>query len=51
MANCIVSDIDVEIDRVVSMGDIQFLIKAFEATTYADLLDLEFIGVHPADCP
>jgi hypothetical protein len=33
------------------MGDIQFLITAFEATAYADLLDLDSIGVHPADCP
>ena len=43
--------IDVEIDRVISMGDIQFIIKAFEATAYADLLDLEFIGFDPVDCP
>ena len=40
-----------EIDKVVSLGDIQFLISAFEATAYADLLDLPHIGWHPVDCP
>jgi hypothetical protein len=43
--------VDVEIDQVISLSDVQFIIKAFEGTAYADLADLEFIGVHPADCP
>jgi hypothetical protein len=43
--------IDVETDKVVSLGDIQFLISAFEGTTYAGIADLPNIGWHPADCP
>ena len=43
--------VDMEINQVINMGDIQFLISAFEGVTYADLTDLQFIGVHPADCP
>ena len=42
--------VDVEINQVVNFGDISFVIKAFEGTVYADL-DLELIGVDPADCP
>ena len=43
--------VDVEINQVVNLADIQFMVAAFEGTAYADLKDLEFIGVHPADCP
>ena len=42
---------DVENNQVVNLGDIQFVVMAFEGVAYADLADLEFIGVHPADCP
>ena len=42
--------VDVEINQVISLGDIQFIIKAFEGTAYADL-NLPLIGVDPADCP
>ena len=43
--------VDVEINQVINMGDIQFIVGAFEGVAYADLTDLDFIGVHPADCP
>ena len=43
--------VDVEINQVINFGDVGFLIKAFEGTAYAELADLEFIGVHPAACP
>jgi hypothetical protein len=33
------------------MEEIQSIITPFEATAHTDLPDLEFIGVHPADCP
>ena len=42
--------VDVEINYVVSLGDIQFLVTAFEGKPYADI-QLPLIGVHPADCP
>jgi hypothetical protein len=42
--------VDLEIDQVVNLADISFLIMAFEGLAYADI-QLEFIGVHPADCP
>ena len=42
--------VDVEIDRVVNFGDIQFLIKAFEGVDYASI-DLPLIGADPAGCP
>ena len=40
-----------ETDKVIRLSDIQFLISAFEGTTYANVLDLPNIGWHPADCP
>ena len=43
--------VDLETNQVVNFGDIGFIIQAFEGTAYADIDDLEFIGVHPADCP
>jgi hypothetical protein len=43
--------VDLESDHTISFSDIQFLIMAYEGSDYADLPDLEFIGVHPADCP
>ena len=43
--------VDLEINQVINMADIQFLVAAFEGVAYADVTDLEFIGVHPADCP
>ena len=42
---------DVEINEVVNLGDIQFLVKAFEGKEYTDLIGLPLIGIHPADCP
>lgn len=42
--------VDVEINYVVSLGDIQFLVTAFEGKPYADI-QLPLIGVHPAVCP
>jgi subtilisin-like proprotein convertase family protein len=43
--------VDMEINQVVNFGDIDFMIKAFAGLLYADIEDLEFIGVDPADCP
>ena len=43
--------VDVESNQVINMADIQFIVGAFEGVAYADLPDLDFIGVHPADCP
>ena len=42
--------VDVEINQVVNLGDIQFLVMAFEGRPYADI-NLPLIGVHPFDCP
>jgi hypothetical protein len=42
--------VDVEIDQVISLSDIQFIIKAFQGAAYASL-NLPLIGIHPADCP
>ena len=42
---------DVEVNNVVNLGDIQFLVKAFEVTIYTNLAGLEFIGWDPADYP
>ena len=42
--------IDVEIDRVINLGDISFIVMAFEGRTYSDL-DLPLIGTNPAECP
>jgi hypothetical protein len=42
--------VDMEIDQVVNMGDIQFLVMAFEGRAYSDI-GLSLIGVDPADCP
>jgi hypothetical protein len=43
--------VDVESNRVINLGDIQFIVNAFEGGSYAGLADLPFIGVHPSDCP
>ena len=43
--------VDVEINQVVNLADIQFIVNAFEGVSYADLHVLEFIGLHPGDCP
>ena len=43
--------VDVEIDHVVNLADVQFIVNAFEGKAYADLDDLPLIGWHPADCP
>ena len=43
--------VDVENNHVVNLGDIQFLVMAFEGRAYADIEDLDYIGWHPADCP
>jgi hypothetical protein len=43
--------VDLEINRAVNLGDIQFLVWAFEGVNYVDIPDLKYIGVHPADCP
>jgi hypothetical protein len=42
--------VDVEIDQVVNLGDVSFIVMAFEGRAYADI-GLDLIGVHPADCP
>ena len=42
--------VDVEINQVINLGDVQFVITAFEGAAYADL-NLPLIGVHPANCP
>ena len=42
--------IDVEIDQVINLGDISFIVMAFEGRDYADI-DLPLIGIDPADCP
>jgi hypothetical protein len=42
--------VDVEINQVINLADIQFIITAFEGTAYADL-NLPLIGVDPTDCP
>lgn len=43
--------VDLEANHTINMGDIQFLIMAFEGESYAGLNDLPFIGIHPVDCP
>ena len=42
--------VDVEINQVINLADIQFIVSAFEGRPYADI-NLPLIGVHPADCP
>ena len=42
--------VDVEIDQVVNLSDISFVVKAFEGTAYADI-NLPLIGVDPFLCP
>ena len=42
--------VDMEIDQVINLGDIGFLVMAFEGVAYADI-DLPLIGINPADCP
>jgi hypothetical protein len=42
--------VDLEIDHVVSLADISFLVMAFEGKAYADI-DLPLIGIDPALCP
>ena len=42
--------VDVEINQVINMADISFLIAAFESRAYADI-NLPLIGIDPADCP
>ena len=43
--------VDLETNQVINLGDIQFVITAFEGTPYAEIEDLDYIGWHPADCP
>ena len=43
--------VDVEINQVINLADVQFIVNAFEGMSYADLADLEFIGTHPEHCP
>ena len=42
--------VDVEINQVINLADIQFIVKAFEGTAYTDI-QLELIGIDPGDCP
>jgi hypothetical protein len=42
--------VDVEINQVVNLADIQFILNAFEGRQYADI-GLPLIGSDPADCP
>ena len=42
--------VDVEINQVINLGDVQFIVGAFEGRDYA-AIQLELIGVDPADCP
>jgi hypothetical protein len=42
--------VDVESNQVINMADVSFVVMAFEGRAYADI-DLDLIGVHPADCP
>jgi hypothetical protein len=42
--------VDIEIDQVVNLGDISFIVMAFEGRDYAEI-DLDLIGIDPADCP
>jgi hypothetical protein len=42
--------IDVEVNQVVNMSDIQFIVNAFEGRDYADI-GLPLIGIDPAECP
>ena len=42
---------DVEINQVINLADIQFLVMAFEGICYDEIDDLPGIGWHPADCP
>jgi hypothetical protein len=42
--------VDVEIDQVINLGDISFIVMAFEGRAYTDI-GLPQIGVDPADCP
>ena len=42
--------VDLEIDQVISMADVSFIIMAFEGREYTDI-GLPLIGIHPAECP
>ena len=42
--------VDVEINQVVNLGDIKFIVNAFVGEGYGDI-QLERIGENPADCP
>ena len=42
--------VDMEIDQVINLSDVSFIVMAFEGREYADI-DLALIGVNPADCP
>ena len=42
--------VDVEINQTINLADVQFIVNAFEGRVYADI-QLELIGVDPADCP
>ena len=42
--------VDLEIDQVINLADISFVVMAFEGRQYTDL-DLPLIGTHPAECP
>ena len=42
--------VDVEINQVINLADVQFIVSAFEGAAYADI-DLSLIGTNPADCP
>ena len=42
--------VDVEINQVINLADVQFVVSAFEGNAYTDL-NLPMIGVNPSDCP
>jgi hypothetical protein len=43
--------VDIETDQLISFADVDFIIKAFAGTEYADVADLSEVGWHPAHCP
>ena len=42
--------VDMEINQVINLADVQSVLSAFQGTAYAEI-QLELIGVDPADCP
>ena len=42
--------VDMEINQVINLADVSFVVMAFEGRDYSEI-NLDLIGIHPADCP